>query len=151
MTEESTVLSDESANGNGVLHNYPIHLEPMPEQSTISRIWSKLVVKKDLEGRYSISQPLAIAVLGFILLFGGTWYWRSSDKIQEQHDEIIRLQAKLDSEKEKNADQDSKIDQARNYATKAVNDQAHLEGRFEEFSQIYSVSNPKPRAAKESQ
>lgn len=92
-------------------------------------------------GGYKISQPLALAILGPILAFGAVWYWRSSETIQNQHDEIIRLQTKLELEAAKNIDQDSKIDQARNYATIADKNAARLEGKFDQFALTYSIKN----------
>jgi hypothetical protein len=69
------------------------------------------------------------------------YYWRTSDTMQTQHDNIIRLQTTLDLEKQKNIDQDSKIDQARNYATIADRNQARLEGKFDQFSLQYGIKN----------
>jgi len=109
----------------------------------LRKVWAKYVVTKSTEGRYSISQPLALSILGFILVFGGAWYWRSSDKLQAQHDEIISLRTQLAAEKEKNTDQDNKISEARATAQIADRNAARLEGKFDQFSQIYSIGNPK--------
>jgi hypothetical protein len=112
-------------------------------RARLRKIWGQLVVAKSVEGKYTVSQPLALSVLGFILIFGGTWYWRSSDTIQKQNDEIIELRTRLQLEKEKNIDQDSKIDQARATAQIADKNSARLEGKFDQFSQIYAIGNPK--------
>lgn len=113
----------------------------------LRKAWDRFVVTKSVEGKYTISQPLALSVLGFILIFGGTWYWRSSDTIQKQNDEIIELRTRLQLEKEKNLDQDSKIDQARATAQIADKNSARLEGKFDQFSQIYAIGNPKKARA----
>lgn len=123
-------------------------LRHMPDQLPLKfrmrerfkKLWGRMVTKNQ-EGRYTVSQPLALSVLGFILIFGGTWYWRSSDTIQAQHDEIIRLKTMLEMESKKNTDQDSKIDQARNFATNADKNQARLEGKFDQFALQYGIKN----------
>jgi hypothetical protein len=139
-----------ATNGNGSAPKMQGTLEHLPDRLPLRiRVRERIkkaanvVVTKNEQGRYSVSQPLALSVLGFILVFGGAWYWRSSDTIQGQHDEIIRLQTRLDLEKEKNIDQDSKIDQARATAQIADKNAARLEGKFDQFAMQYTIGNPK--------
>lgn len=99
-------------------------------------IWKVVMVTKE-SGRYSISQPLALVILAALLAIGGAAFWRS----QDQHDQIIRLQTALEIREKSDADRDSKIDQARNFAAVASKDAARLEGRFDQFALDYAVNN----------
>src|SRR6476660_3112413 len=75
----------------------------------VKKEWARVVTKNE-QGRYTISQPLALCILGVMLVAGVGAYWRG----QDQHDEIIRLQTKLEIQEKSNIDRDSKIDQAAN-------------------------------------
>lgn len=103
--------------------------------------WEWLVPIKQTEGRYTVSQPLALVLIGVLGTAFFAYYWRSSDKMDQQHDEIIRLQTLLASEEKKNIHQDSLIDQAMNRAINAERSQATLQGKFDQFALTYSIKN----------
>lgn len=63
-----------------------------------------------------------------------------------EHDARITMQTELRILKEQKADQDSKIDQARNFATVADKNNARLEGKFDEFSLIYAIKKESGKA-----
>lgn len=111
-----------------------------PQLPLWERIWSHLVVTK-ADGKYTISQPLALVLIGILGTAFFAYYWRTSDIHESQREQIIILRTQLASEKEKNIDQDSKIDQARNYATIADKNQARLEGKFDQFALQYGIKN----------
>ena len=102
-----------------------------------------MVISKDANGKYTISQPLALVLLTIAATIFFGFYYRSSDMIQTQHDEIIRLQTKLEMTEKANVERDSKIAEATNWATSARGDVKHLEGRFEQFALDYAVKEKK--------
>lgn len=124
--------------------------ERLPEKLSLKLRWrdrlrkakEKFVVTKN-EGRYSVSQPLALSLLGFMFVFGSAWYWRSTNKIDAQHDEIIRLNTLLTVAETKNKEQDAQIGMAYATAQNADRNLAELKGQFAQFSQIYAISNPR--------
>jgi hypothetical protein len=90
-----------------------------------------------------IKQRLNIAPLVLVSVLGVTFflYWQhETSKQQAQRERIIVLETMLQAEREKNTDQDSKIDQARNYATRAESDVAELKGKFDQFANTYTVN-----------
>jgi hypothetical protein len=101
-----------------------------------------MVAKQD--GRYTISQPLALVIIGVLLTGFYAYYSRSSEKLDTQREEIIVLRTKLELEQAKNADQDSKIDQARATAQIADRNAARLEGKFDQFALQYATGKKKP-------
>lgn len=134
----------------GVLHHLP---ESLPAKQhwrerlrswwfRLEREWEsvKQVVAKT-EGKYQISQPLLLVFIGVLGTAFFAYWWRSTDTQQLQRDKIIVLETLLQTEREKNIDQDSKIDQARNFATRAGNDVAELKGKFDQFALTYSIKN----------
>jgi hypothetical protein len=102
------------------------------------RAWGYRMVAKNDQGKYSVSQGLALVVIAAVLTFGAASYWRS----QEQHDKIIRLETTIEILEKTNADRDSKIDQATNWGQSAKSDVKYLQGKFDQFALDYAV-NPK--------
>lgn len=133
-----------TSNGSSAKHlQGSLHLpEKLPLWMRIRERLKKagLVVAKQ-EGKYTISQPLALVIIGILGTAFFAYYWRTSDVQQAQREEIIILRTQLKAEQEKNVDQDSKIDQARNYATIADKNQARLEGKFDQFALQYGIKN----------
>lgn len=129
-------------NGNGSSKNLQNSLHLPDKVPLWNRIFERLkkhgVVTKN-EGKYTISQPLALVIIGVMLTAFYAYYSRSSDKMDQQREEIIILRTQLKMEQEKNIDQDSKIDQARATAQVATTTAARLEGKFDQFSaQVYT-------------
>lgn len=92
---------------------------------------------KEVKERLNIAPLLLISILGVAFFL----YWQhETSKQQAQRERIIVLETLLQAEKEKNVDQDSKIDQARNYATRAESDVAELKGKFDQFANTYTVN-----------
>lgn len=97
------------------------------------------MVAKSVEGKYTISQPLALCVLGVALVGGVGAYWRS----QDQHDKIIRLETTIELMQKDKASIDSKIDQALNYGQSAKSDVKYLQGKYDQFALDYAVKEKK--------
>lgn len=117
--------------------------ETLPPEPTLwERVWGHFVVTR-ADGKYTISQPLALVLIGVLGTAFFAYYWRTSDTMQDQHDKIIRLETTLELEKVKNLDQDSKIDQARATAQIADKNSARLEGKFDQFALQYATSPKK--------
>ena len=105
----------------------------------VKKGWAKVAPKT--EGRYSISQALALTIVAASLGFGGTMYWRS----QEQHDKIIKLETTVEILQKANTDRDAKIDQAMNWGQSAKSDVKYLQGKFDQFALDYAVKEKKPQ------
>lgn len=138
----SNPLTFEKPNGvasgmQGTLH-LPAHLPVKLVWRDRMRKWWSAVVAKG-QGKFSIREGVAYAFLAAALAFGVQSWWRG----QDQHDEIIRLQTKLEMTAQENIKQDDQISQARATAQIADRNAARLEGKFDQFSQIYTVANPR--------
>lgn len=106
----------------------------------LRKAWRVVAAKND-QGRYTVSQPLVLVLVGVMGTAFFAYYWRSSDVQQTQRDEIIRLQTKLEAEQTKNIDQEARIDQARATAQIADRNAARLEGKFDQFALQYGIRN----------
>ena len=98
---------------------------------------SGLVVRKQSDGNYSISRPVAgIFISAFLsmMVAGGLG-------LLSQRDEIVRLRTLQEVQDKTNADMMSKIDQAKNTAMIADRNSARIEGKFDQFAQVYSIKN----------
>lgn len=127
-------------NGNGAAtlpETLPLKLRL---REYLRRAWFSVTTSK--AAAYTMSQPLALCILGVMLTFGGAWYWRSSSVMQEQHDEIIRLKTIVAMQEKRDTEQNEQISSARATAQVAAGKVAELNGRFETFSLIYTVANP---------
>lgn len=92
---------------------------------------------KEVKGRLNIAPLVLISILGVAFFL----YWQhTAGKQQEQRERILVLETLLRVEREKNIDQDSKIDQARNMASRAGSDYAELKGKFDQFANTYTVN-----------
>lgn len=151
LAEERIAKPHTPSNGHDASETMQENLLHMPDRLPLW-VWLKLWLEKRgllvaptrQEGRYSISQPLVLVMVGILGTAFFAYWWRSSDVQQIQRDEIIRLQTRLDLEKEKNLDQDSKIDQARATAQIADKNAARLEGKFDQFALQYATGKKKP-------
>jgi hypothetical protein len=105
----------------------------------LRKAWDRFVVTKNVEGKYTISQPLALCILGVMLVAGVGAYWRS----QDQHDKIIKLETTIELMQKNHAAIDSKIDQALNYGQSAKSDVKYLQGKYDQFALDYAVKERK--------
>lgn len=58
-----------------------------------------------------------------------------------QRDQITRLQTLQEVQERSNLDMASKLDQVRNYVTVNDKNTARLEGKIDQFMQVYSIKN----------
>lgn len=111
------------------------------------REWFKkgwlLVAPLKQEGKYAISQPLALVILGVLGSAFFVYDSGKSDTAQKQHDEIIVLRTQLAAEEKRNAAQDIEIGVARATAQIADKNSARLEGKFDQFALQYATSPKK--------
>jgi len=88
-------------------------------------------------GSFSIRDGIIYAILGTSLSFGVTNYW----KRQDEHDELIKLRTLVEISEKTNTERDLRIETARNFATIADKNVTRLEGKIDQFMQIYSIKN----------
>lgn len=88
-------------------------------------------------GHFTIREGIIYAILGTSLTFGVTNYW----KRQDEHDELIRLRTVIEISEKTNSERDLRIETARNFATIADKNVTRLEGKIDQFMQIYSIKN----------
>jgi len=88
-------------------------------------------------GSFTIREGVIYAILGVSLSFGVTNYF----KRQDEHDEVIRLRTVVEIQEKTNSERDLRIETARNFATIADKNVTRLEGKIDQFMQIYSIKN----------
>lgn len=89
------------------------------------------------KGSFTIRDGIIYAILGTSLTFGVSNYW----KRQDEHDEVIRLRTIVEIQDKANSERDLRIETARNFATVADKNVTRLEGKIDQFMQIYSIKN----------
>lgn len=133
-----------STNGNGSAQKMHGTLEHLPEtlptkhwlKSLAQRVAGR-VVRKSPEGVYQISKGTAgifISALLGLAVAGGLG-------LLSQRDQITRLQTLQEVQEKANLDMASKIDQVRNFTTVNDRNMARIEGKIDQFTQIYSIKN----------
>ena len=133
-----------SSNGNGSAPRMQETLEHLPE-SLPTKHWLKSlaqkvsgrVVRKTDDGSYRISRGTAgIFISAFLgmALTGGLG-------LLSQRDQITRLQTLQEVQERSNLDMANKLDQVRNYVTINDKNTARLEGKIDQFMQVYSIKN----------
>lgn len=133
-----------SSNGNGSGPKMQGTLEHLPETlptkhwlKSLAQKVSGRVVRKTDDGSYRISRGMAgifiSAFLG-VVVTGGLG-------LLSQRDQITRLQTLQEVQERANLDMASKIDQVRNYVTVNDKNTARLEGKIDQFMQVYSIKN----------
>lgn len=144
---EQPPLTHANGNGsNGNLHETLLADEHLPEKLPVKvawrdrfRAWGYRVVAKNDPGKYAISQPLALVIVAILGTAFFAYWWRASDVERSQRDEILILKTQLSNEKEKNKEQESRIDQAANWGQSAKGDVKYLQGKFDQFALDYAV------------
>ena len=133
-----------SSNGNGSapqLHGTLEHLpENLPTKHWLKSLAQKVsgrVVRKTDDGSYRISRGTAgIFISAFLgVVVTGTY------GLLSQRDQITRLQTLQEVQERSNLDMASKLDQVRNYVTANDKNTARLEGKIDQFMQVYSIKN----------
>lgn len=125
------------SNGNGHEH-LPDRLPwRLVWRERLRKVWTYVVAKA--EGKFTVREGVAYVVLAAALAFGGASYWKQ----QEQHDELIRLRTLTEVQTRLDVEQNAQIGEARATAQIADRNAARLEGKFDQFSQIYAIGNPK--------
>lgn len=133
-----------SSNGNGSAGKLHETLEHLPEslptkhwlRSLVQKVSGRVVRKTD-DGSYRISRGTAgifiSAFLG-VAVAGGLG-------LLSQRDQITRLQTLQEVQERSNLDMASKLDQVRNFATVSDKNMARVEGKIDQFMQVYSIKN----------
>jgi hypothetical protein len=88
-------------------------------------------------GGITVRDWIAGALLATSLTFTANLYW----KRQDEHDELIRLRTLMEVSEKNNTERDLRIETARNFATVADKNVTRLEGKIDQFMQIYSIKN----------
>lgn len=133
-----------STNGNGSAPKMHGTLEHLPEtlptkhwlKSLVHKVSARVVRKTD-DGSYRISRGMAgIFISAFLgmAVTGGLG-------LLSQRDQITRLQTLQEVQDKANLDMASKIDQVRNFTTVNDRNMARIEGKIDQFTQIYSIKN----------
>lgn len=133
-----------STNKNGSVHFMQGALEHLPDtlptkhwfKSLAQKVTGRVVRKTD-DGSYRISRGTAgIFISAFLgmALTGGLG-------LLSQRDQITRLQTLQEVQERSNLDMASKLDQVRNYVTVNDKNTARLEGKIDQFMQVYSIKN----------
>ena len=86
---------------------------------------------------FTIREGFIFAILAASLSFSVTNYW----KRQDEHDEVIRLRTLVEVLEKTNSERDLRIETTRNFATVADKNVTRLEGKIDQFMQIYSIKN----------
>lgn len=134
-----------STNGHGSVPKMQEPLEPHLPETLPTKQWFKSltqkvtgrVVRKTDDGSYRISRGTAgIFISAFLgmALTGGLG-------LLSQRDQITRLQTLQEVQERSNLDMASKLDQVRNYVTVNDKNTARLEGKIDQFMQVYSIKN----------
>ena len=134
-----------SSNGNGSAPKMHGTLEQHLPETLPTKHWLKSlvhkvsgrVVRKTDDGSYRISRGTAgIFISAFLgmALTGGLG-------LLSQRDQITRLQTLQEVQERSNLDMASKLDQVRNYVTVNDKNTARLEGKIDQFMQVYSIKN----------
>lgn len=131
------------SNGNGSASGMQGTLEHLPEalptkhwlKSLVQKVSARVVRKTD-DG-YRISRGTgAIFISAFLgVVVTGTY------GLLSQRDQITRLQTLQEVQDKANIDMASKIDQVRNFTTVNDRNMARIEGKIDQFTQIYSIKN----------
>lgn len=151
--------TDHNGNGHGPdpaalrFHDIEAELEQLPSVTPAALAQTPAWVRNPLEkarglilmvikkasggGTFNIREGIIYAVCGVALSFGVTNYF----KRQEEHDELIRLRTVVEITEKTNAERDLRIETARNFATVADKNVTRLEGKIDQFMQIYSIKN----------
>ena len=93
------------------------------------------MVRKDENGRYSISRQMGVVLVGVL----GTASVMAYFGYQGERDARIRVETRVELLEKDKDELKIKIEEARNYATVADKNNARLEGKFDEFSTIYAI------------
>jgi len=114
--------------------------ESLPTKHWLKSLAQKVsgrVVRKTDDGSYRISRGTAgIFISAFLgmALTGGLG-------LLSQRDQITRLQTLQEVQERSNLDMANKLDQVRNYVTINDKNTARLEGKIDQFMQVYSIKN----------
>jgi len=103
----------------------------------LQKVRSLILMVQKKPGTFTIRDGIIYAILGTSLTFGVTNYW----KRQDEHDEVIRLRTIVEIQEKNNSERDLRIETARNFATIADKNVTRLEGKVDQFMQIYSIKN----------
>ena len=133
-----------TTNGNGSVQKMHGTLEHLPK-TLPTKHWLKSlaqkvtgrVVRKTPEGVYQISKGMAGI---FISAFLGLAITGALGMLS-QRDQITRLQTLQEVQEKLNIDMASKVDQVRNFATVNDRNMARIEGKIDQFMQVYSIKN----------
>jgi hypothetical protein len=141
---------DDRANGhddNGLLHQLEQEPHVMPEWVAQAPAWLRnplqkarglsLMVTKKTGGTFTVRDWIGGGLLAACLTFTANLYW----KRQDEHDELIKLRTVVEITEKTNAERDLRIETARNFATIADKNVTRLEGKIDQFMQIYSIKN----------
>lgn len=121
----------------GTLHHLPDDLPWRQRWKLRFEKVSSRMVRKTPEGVYQVSKGTAgifISALVGLAIAGGLG-------LLSQRDQITRLQTLQEVQEKANLDMASKIDQVRNFTTVNDRNMARIEGKIDQFTQIYSIKN----------
>jgi hypothetical protein len=121
----------------GTLEHLPLDLPRKQWLKTTLQKVSGRMVRKTPDGSFQVNKAVAgifISAFLSLLITGGLGLlW--------QRDEIVRLRTLQEVQDKTNADMLSKIDQAKNTAMIADRNAARIEGKFDQFAQVFAIKN----------
>ena len=145
------------ANGNGIpdpaglrFHGILAELEQLPSvtpetlaqqpgwlRNPLTKARGLILMVQKKASTFTIREGFIFAILAASLSFSVTNYW----KRQDEHDEVIRLRTLVEVLEKTNSERDLRIETTRNFATVADKNVTRLEGKIDQFMQIYSIKN----------